>query len=218
MMKIILTFLILILFQSISFGYTRDIRLDKELKEATLIKEIVIINYTSRIDTLPYQEPVGISKVIDKMIYIYLDNPDSILTYSPPYTGLVNATPYFDIAKNDSSFNPKVSEGYWPPIGDTVLVVFNTEKKITLFAELIKTNKIEYKFWSPYHTSSWNTIFYFNAPFKPIKPTNPKSFYSKIWNNLQERAKRQGYQFASQFHSIIDKKEFWIYIDNIKKE
>lgn len=208
----------MIVFQDMSFGYTRMFYMDQELKNASLVKEIIILGYTSRIDTLPYQEPVGIKKVIDKMTYCYVDKPDSILTYSPPYSGYVNSTPYYHIATKDTSFHPLVPEGYWPAINDTVLVVFNTDNYVTLFAEIIDSTENQYKFWSPYHTSSWNTIFFANSPFKPDKPTDPKSFGSKIWNHLQDKAKSNGYEFASQFHCLVDKKEFWKYLEKIKKE
>ena len=218
MARTIFTILFIILLQSLTYGYTRMFYMDQELKSASLIKEIIVLGYTSRIDTLPYQEPIGIEKVIDKMTYCFVDNPDSILTYSPPYTGYVNSTPYYHIATKDTSFRPLVPEGYWPAINDTVLIVFNFENHVTLFAELLDSNETCYKFWSPYHTSSWNTIFFINSPFKPNKPTDTKSFGFKIWNHLQNKAKSIGYEFASQYHCLIVKKEFWEYLEEIKKE
>lgn len=222
MTKTILTILLTFVFQNVTLGYTRMFFIDQELKGAKLIKEIIVLGYTSRIDTLPHQEPCGIEMVIDKMTYAFLDKPDSIFNYSPPFTGYINATPYYHIATKDTSFRPVVPEGYWPAIGDTVLVVFNAQNCVTLFAEIIDTTTTVYKFWSPYHTSSWNTIFFANAPFKPHKPTDTNSFSSsfssKIWQSLQEQAKSQGYEFASNYHCLIDKKDFWKYLENIKKE
>lgn len=49
--------------------------MDQELKSASLIKEIIVLGYTSRIDTLPYQEPIGIEKVIDKRPTVLLIIP-----------------------------------------------------------------------------------------------------------------------------------------------
>jgi hypothetical protein len=222
MTKPVLTILLTLVFHCATFGYTRMLYMDQELKGAKLVKEIIVLGYTSRIDTFPNQEPIGINKVIDIMTYAFLDNTDSILTYRPPYTGFVNSTPYFHIATKDTSFHPIVPEGYWPAIGDTVLVVFNSENYVSLFAHIIDTTITHYKFWSPYHTSSWNTIFFANTPFKPYIPTDTKSLNSivssKYGGRLQEMAKSRGYEFASHFHCIIDKNDLWTYLEKIEKE
>lgn len=215
MTRVILPILLTIIIQSMSFGFTRKLYMDRELKNASLVKEIIVIGYNSRIDTLPYQEPIGIEKVIDKMIYSYIDKPDSILEYFPPFTGSVNFTPYYDIATKDTSFHPNVPEGYWPAIGDTVLVVFNSEKNITLFAEIVDSTEAFYRFWSPFHTSSWSTIFLINSPFKPDKSVT--KMYDDV-DYLQIIAKRYGYELATKYHCIINKDEFWRYLENIRKE
>jgi len=204
--------------QGLSFGYTRMLYMDQELKNASLIKEIIVLGYTSRMDTLQYQEPVGIERVIDQMTYCFVDKPDSILTYSPLYSSHVNLAPYYYIASKDTSFHPIIPEGYWPAINDTVLVVFNADNDVTLFAEIIDINQNHYKFWSPYITSSWNTIFFASSPFTPYKPSTARSHGSKFWDHLQDRAKSSGYDFANQYHCLIAKNEFWDYLENVKNE
>ena len=103
-------------------------------------------------------------------------------------------------------------------IGDTVLVIFNKEKYISLFAQTIQSNT-SYRFWSPfYNTSGLGTIFYANFPFEPFKPTDNKTYgwNKKTYAQLQKYAKEEGYDFACQYHCMISKNEFWKYLEKIK--
>lgn len=211
-----LFYFIIIVFYSLSLSaYTRFINLDDELKKASLIKEVVIVSYTSRMDSMTFQEPKGYEKVIDKVKYYYVNNPDSIITYQTVKTGMVNNTVYFDLRKkekpNDSI--PKIDQGYWPNPNDTVLVVFNEFGYISLFADIIKDSI--YEFWSPYHNSSWNTTFWINKPFAP---DSTATWNKNLYKHLQERAKKDNYDFGSQYHVTIDKVKFWLYLAELKSD
>ncbi len=215
MKRLSLILFLTIVFESWAFSFTRVFFMDKELKNASLIKEIIIHGYTSRIDTLPNQEPIGIEKVINEMTFSVVDKPDILLKYKPPYTGSVNQTAYYDIKQKDNYKSMIPPEGYWPSIGDTVLVVFDSSNHVILFAEIIDTSTtVEYQFWSPYHTSSWNTQFFISSPFRPVKTNDT----GKIWEHLQEMAKERGYEFASQFYCSINKNDLWQYLDEIRKK
>lgn len=219
MKRLSLTWILLLTFQNINFdfGYTRTIYIDKELKSASLIKEIIIGNYTSRIDTIPKDSTILTIKLIDKMTYSFLDNPDSNLTYTTaPFDNILKASLYKIADKNIS--NSRLIHGFWPAIGDTVLVIFNTEKHISLFAQILQSNT-SYRFWSPfYNTSGLGTIFYANFPFEPFKPTDNKSYgwNKKTYAQLQKYAKEEEYDFACQYHCMISKNEFWKYLEKIK--
>ena len=222
MMKITLTILFIITIQRLTFGffgYTRTIYIDKELKNASLIKEIIIHDYTSRIDTLKTDISFLTIKVIDKMIYSFMSNPDSNLTYVSHKSGDIFQNSIYKIADNNISYEPKSVHGFWPAIGDTVLVVFNEEKQVSLFAERVESNT-SYRFWSPfYNTSGRSTIFYANYPFESFKPINNKTFgwNKKTYSQLQEYAKEAGYDFACQYHCLINRNEFWNYLQKINK-
>jgi hypothetical protein len=211
MKKIKLTVIFFIVVQLI-YGYTRLVHMDKEVMNAKIIGEIVIRGYTSRLDTFAKQQPVTIEKVIDEMSYVFIDHPDSVINYKTPNTPWINVAAYYHVrTKSDSGFT--IGEGHWPAVGDTVLMIADSSGTISLFAEI--TNKNEYVFWSPYHTSSWNTIFLFNPPFKPaLKPAGFDNHYSK----QQSLAKNLGYQFSCTYHCMIDKVDFWLYISKIKKQ
>jgi hypothetical protein len=210
--RLILVILNTIIFQAVSHAYTRQIYLDQELKRAKTIIEIIIRGYTSRMDTFTYQSPISIEKVIDKMMYSLAYNPYSTLIYKTPNTPWINAATYYDVLKHPDTVKRKVNEGYWPAIGDTVLVVIDSTNTISIFAEITKQK--EYKFWSPYHTSSWNTIFLSHAPFKPVPSA---SFDKKAFDRLQESAKDfWKVEFASSFYCLIDKLEFWTYLQKLR--
>ena len=220
MRAILLTILLTVITTSV-FGYTRWVYIDQELKNASLIKEIVIVDYSSKYDTSKYQDQETVRKFISEMTYHFIGEPDSTYKYSPPLTGVLFSNPYYDISTKDSSYNRRVSEGYWPAIGDTVLVVFNKTNAITLFAEVIGAKHKKYKFWSPYHTSSWNTFFYANEPFQAYIPSEAEPYYSynlKIQEAIKRDAERQGYEFSSQYHCLIAKNELWDYLENLRKE
>ncbi|MFY7734357.1 MAG: hypothetical protein ACOVSR_12800 [Bacteroidia bacterium] len=208
----IVVILITIFFHAVSYAYTRQIYLDQELKRGKTIKEIIIRGYTSRMDTFTQQSPITIEKVIDKMMYSLVSNPSSTLIYKTPNTPWINAAAYYDVLKRPDTIKRKVNEGYWPAIGDTVLVVIDSTNRISIFAEITKQK--EYKFWSPYHTTSWNTIFLSHAPFKPV----PSASHSKEnYDRLQESAKELWrVEFASSFYCLIDKIEFWTYLQKLK--
>ena len=189
--------------------------MDKEIEEASFIEEIVIQNYTSRIDSITHANPKYTTKAIDKINYTLISNPDSLITYQTIETGFSNSTVRFDIRpkggfKDSTQF--RLKHGYFPAIGDTVLVILDKEKKISLFAD--KENK-DYKFWSPYHNSSWNTIILANKPFR--QDTTATMIKNKKYNQrLQERAKERGYDLSSNFHILIERKEFWKLMMNKK--
>jgi hypothetical protein len=209
-----LIYFILLIFCSLSSSaYTRFINLHEELKSASVIKKIVIVSYTSRMDSMTFQEPNGYEKVIDKVKYYYLDSPDSIITYQTNNTGMVNNTVYFDLRKketiNDSI--PKIKQGYWPNPNDTVLAIFNEFGLLSLFADITKDN--QYKFWSPYHNISWNTTFWINKPFIP---DSNATWNKQLYIHLQDKAKKESFDFGSQYHVFINRADFWLYLENIK--
>jgi len=208
-------FIIIVFYSGTLSAWTRFINLDQELKKASLIKEIVIVSYTSRMDSMTFQEPKGYEKVIDKVKYFYVANPDSIITYHTVKTGMVNSTVYYDLRKPDNPNDPKpkIDQGYWPNPGDTVLVVFDEFGYISLFADIIKDNN--YEFWSPYHNSSWNTTFYINKPFVP---DSNAVWNKRVYDHMQERAKKENFDFSSMYHVTIDIDDFWEYLSKLKSE
>lgn len=208
----VLVILTTIIFQATSYAYTRQIYLDYELKKAKTIKEIIIRGYTSRMDTFTQQSPISIQKVIDKMMYSLASKPHSTLIYKTPNTPWMNAAAYYDVLKRPDIIKRKINEGYWPAIGDTVLVVIDSTDRISIFAEITKQK--EYKFWSPYHTTSWNTIFLSHTPFKPVPSA---SHNKKNYDILQESAKELWrVEFASSFYCLIDKQKFWTYLQKLR--
>lgn len=102
----------------------------------------------------------------------------------------------------------RLAQGFWPAINDTVLLVKSKNNSINLFADI---DKEDYVFWSPYHNSSWNTIFFANRPFfqDTIKVKDYSSNRSEKYNqSLQQNAKRKGYEFASNYFIRIKKTDF----------
>lgn len=210
------------LFANIAFARYRPVYIDKVIKEAQQISEIIIIEYKQGIDTLKYLGNIDDSlgnknphtiKVIKSIKYAHLNNPDSLIEIS------VTALPYghgsvfwSDIAtvNNKDSLYRNQKEGLWPVVGDTVLVVIDTNSTISLFAEI--KNK-EYVFWSPYRTSGWITIFYASSPFKL---DTSLIFNRSMFNSMQDKAKKNGYEFASFYRCKIDTESFWNEYDKIQ--
>lgn len=199
--------------------YTRMVYMDKEIAGASIIEEIVIQSYSSRTDLIIHAEPKYTTKAIDKIDYKLLSNPDSIITYQTKKTGYVNSTVRFDIRPKGGfkdTTKSRLKHGYFPAVGDTVLVIMDSNKEISLFAD--KENK-DYKFWSPYHNSSWNTIIFANKPFRQDTSgtrISNKNYNQRLQERLQERAKERGYDLSSSFHVLIEKEEFWKLVHNQK--
>ncbi len=210
------------LFAHIAFAGHRPVYLDKELKKAKLITEIIIIEYTFGIDTLYHYDykidSLGTKtfyteEVIRTLKYVTLNNPDSLIEINintPPES--IGFTLWSDIAtvNNKDSLYRNQKEGLWPVVGDTVLVVIDTNSTVSLFAEI--KNK-EYVFWSPYRTSGWITIFYASSPFKL---DTSLIFNRSMFDSMQDKAKKNGYEFASFYRCKIDTESFWNEYDKIQ--
>jgi hypothetical protein len=167
---------------------SRYVYLEKELRAASYAGEVVITGYATKTDSVS-------GKLIIQSI--------SCRSKDSTFTLLPWSKTQFPVAYNLTSSMPKreVEEGYWPDIGDTVLVVTDGDNRVSLFAEIMKE---EYKFWSPYSTDAWTTVFYFNAPAKIVAyPGKLK----KLQQNLEKHAMTEGYAYGSLYHCLLPKSE-----------
>ncbi|MBK7129039.1 MAG: hypothetical protein IPH66_06705 [Crocinitomicaceae bacterium] len=174
------------------------------------------MGYYSVIDTLGTKSSNDSEarKIITEIRYVYLDKLDSIIKY---YPSKKYGTVYLDIKKDTATVNLK--EGFWPAIGENVLTVFDSTGEISLFASF--EDETNYQFWSPYHSTSWVTIFYASKPF--VTDTTVQFLPQQMELDLQKKASDSGYEFASFYRCKIGKKDFWSYLSemtvpNIKKD
>jgi hypothetical protein len=129
-MKYLLTLIITISTTCGLFAKPRTVFLDKELQEATLIEFVEIISYSD--SAIIFRTIIGDRTITSKI-----------------GRGVIKAHQ-----------GDKFKTGYWPVIGEKVLVIVGQNDFISLFANKIGEN---YRFWSPYYTGSV-ALFCFKSP------------------------------------------------------
>ena len=112
------------------FAKPRTVFLGKELHEATLIELVEIISYTD--STIAFRTIISDKIIIAKIKGLILKEQHVV----------------------------KFRTGYWPSIGEEVLIVVGQNGYISLFADKQGEN---YRFWSPYYTGSV-ALFCFKSP------------------------------------------------------
>lgn len=169
----------------------REVFLDRELETAGYVGEVVVVGYEV-LDSILEQHQASL---VAGMRCQTTDGTDTVLTFIPD----ARYTARLLYADEDTA--GIYDEGYWPRVNDTVLVVINNSGVISLFAEISEEG---YVFWSPYLTSSWITIFYFNAPAQPVAT---KGLVDDISALAEDGHAVEGYAFTSAFHCLLPKEE-----------
>ena len=141
-MKTAITISLIFLASIATWAKPRFVDLDKELSEATLIKNVEVTGYTET--TVLFVDAATGEK------------------FEVKTNGDVSSQLKYD----------KNSTGYWPNVGEKVLVVIDTDERVSLFAARVGAH---YRFWSPDVTGSI-ALFQFKAP--AVKLPNEKGVES----------------------------------------
>ncbi|WP_090246190.1 hypothetical protein [Lishizhenia tianjinensis] len=174
----------------------RPIFIKELLHETEELAEVVILDYTLTFDTLFHAEPLQVHRRIKSIRYTYIHQPDSILSYTAPKTCKYGWQFYGH--QDSTSTKNQHHQGFWPSVNDTVLVFFDQEGVISLMGR--KTKQNNFQLWSPYQNLSGITIFFGIAPFQQ---DNSAQINDRFLQILQNRAEKEGYEFASVFYLNI---------------
>ena len=150
-MKSILVFIISIAFGTSGFCKSKLVQVESELKNATYIGYVVIQKYE---DQKIWFNELKTTQLKSVIVTPYADNSDT----------------------EGFGYSDGFMTGYWPAIGDTILIVSDSTNRISMFAKVMEGN---YRFWSPFETGSI-AFFTFKIPFKHLKnekDDNPESDY-----------------------------------------
>lgn len=144
-MKIIYSLLLFLLPSLNSFSSTRSVDIEKTIQNAESIENILVLGYTD-----------------STMLYYSQSNQDTLSVNCPrrkmsktTRISLINA------GKRDAS----LLAGYWPNIGEEILLIINSDNTLELCARQIGGN---YRFWDPQSTPYIETFFsvHENSNFK----------------------------------------------------
>ena len=127
--------LLLALFTVSASPKPRFVDIAAELKRAPIVTEAIISSYT-----------------------------DSTVAYTPLTDNFSPGTLRFKRLYPMPTDANQLLTGCSPTVGDTLLIVADTTGRVSLFAEIGKT---DYRFWSPYFTGSV-AHFLYTAPFTNI--------------------------------------------------
>lgn len=130
----LLSFLLLLSLNGIAS--TRSVNIEKTIQDAKSIETIVILGYTD-----------------STMLYHSISNEDT-LSINCPRRKISKTTRNILISagKRDSS----LLAGYWPIIGEEIILVINTNNALELCARRVGVN---YRFWDPQSTPKIETVF-----------------------------------------------------------
>lgn len=197
------------------FPYTRTIDITKEIKAYSYYGEIVFKGYdTTKVSEYSkfYQRVLKDPKtgksypdtnyvdsvwVLSGVHLFRLDTKEDLLAKVYRMHSWINY-----LVRPDTLPSKFTSHGYWPKIGDTCLVILDSDGFVSVFA---LASQEKYIFWDPYVNSSWNSYFVFDSPFE-YYPNKPTDRLLKISISIAELYKRP---FAGQYHCAIRRKEFW---------
>ena len=218
-----ITTLILILSSFSAFCAFRPILIAKELKTASFVGEIKFIGYDSIHVSLysDYHQLVKIDTVTHKEEIVH--STDSIWVISRIYykkVGIGNDSTFsvellrsyfrFSYKPLADSLPTKVSNGFWPRVNDTCLIVIDSKENVSLFASIENDN---YVFWDPYPNSSWYSVFVFDDFFECYSTDGRNS--SKSSNSMRV-ADFYKMKYACGYHCFIKRKTMWEEIVNKK--
>ncbi|MCB0402457.1 MAG: hypothetical protein KDD41_10265 [Flavobacteriales bacterium] len=196
-----LLFIVLICVCVEGFAKTRFIDLAEELDSASFVGELVFIGYDSiLVWKNPHAGAISGDNIYNIHYGYFIDVSNGDTVKYRPMDHWHNWNFYKERPEKFTEILK--SNGYWPRIGDTCLVVINKESRISVFAKLEFDT---YTFWDPYHNNSWTSFIAYDGPFECLKRYET-DWYKGISDRLAARTNRES---GCAFHVVISKKAFW---------
>lgn len=215
---IILLFIIISLPAYCSY---RPIIIKKELKAASFVGEIKFIGYDSIYINRysDYIHPVKTDSITGKDVRVYTQ--DSIWVIIRIYfqklasgndsiysADMYSTNNWICYNSRPDSLPRRISNGFWPRINDSCLIVIDSTQRVSLFA-LIDDER--YIFWDPYPNWGYNSVFVFDALFECYPLDGRNSTNHAVFKHNADFFKMK---YACQYHCAINKKTLWDEIIN----